>query len=63
MKRAPKNCADPTLQVSAATMPITRAQVPRTPAAQLRGNMQLGALRSTCLSLGRFELHQHSTLW
>ena len=44
-------------------MPITRAQVLRTPAAQLLANMQLGALRGTCQSLGLFVLQQHSTLW
>ncbi len=39
-------------------MPITRAQVPRTPAAQLRENMQLDCVRATCQSLRRFVLHR-----
>ena len=63
MKRAPKKCADPKFQLAAATMPITRAQVPPPPAAELCANMQLGALRGTCYSLAPFVLHQHSALW
>jgi hypothetical protein len=63
MKGTQKKIADPKFQLSSATMPITRAQVPRTPAAELRANMQLDVLRATCQFVGRFVLHQHSTLW
>ena len=63
MKGTQQNFADPKFQLPPATMPITRAQVPRSPAAQLRANMPLGPLRATCHFGGLFVLHQHSTLW
>jgi hypothetical protein len=44
-------------------MPITRAQVPRIPAAHIRANVQFGALGGTCHYLGRFVMLQHSALW
>jgi hypothetical protein len=54
MNRDPKNCTNRKFHLFADKMTITRDQVPCTPAAQLRANIQLAVVRATWQSLRRF---------